>query len=370
MDAIKNDAELISYMLLKPEELVLGFCFRRKLGLFLENKLITQEQHDYLFSFYQKDIDKKTKQKKSTFETQARDYAQFIEQAKCTRCGDLVNSGTYGFIFNTTDNPNTVIKGSKGAHAEGQRCPEEFVKEFRYYSSIALAWPGELELIKLINNYGGMVIENRRCYYEMDKILPIVLTYEEEERLNEKIKTSSDNPRLVDILNIIKTTRELYMVVPGITDAYYFANGGGLCSEWREIGYDVVVVLFEILGIDIRKYNHEMAQLLTKLFNANIMLIDVEFMLGYRVLVNEDGTTRNDYGVFLIDFDKVQIIDEASLLFSMNILTRLLEQDMFSDAVKIKVTSNLQRGGRRKKNKTIRRSMKKKKPKSKRRGRK
>lgn len=313
---------------------------------------------------------RKKKQKKSTFETQAREHARLIEQAKCTRCGDLVNSGTYGFIFNTTDNPNTVIKGSKGAHAEGQGCPEEFMKEIRHYSSIASAWPYELELIKLINNYGGMFIENRRCYYEMDKILPLVLTDEQEERLNTKIEKSSDNPRLVDILNIIKTTRELYMVVPGIRDAYYFANGGGLNSEWREIGYDVVVVLFEILGIDIRKYNHEMAELLTKLFNENIMLIDVEFMLGYRVLLNEDGTGRNDYGVFLIDFDKVEIIDKPSPTNKRKSLTRLLEQDMFSDAVKIKATSNLQSGGRRKKNKTIRRSMKKKKPKSKRRGRK
>lgn len=63
MDAKKNDAELIRDMLLEPDKLVLGFSFRGRLRTFLENKLITKEEHDHLLSFYEKDAEKKTKEK-------------------------------------------------------------------------------------------------------------------------------------------------------------------------------------------------------------------------------------------------------------------------------------------------------------------
>ena len=277
-----------------------------------------------------------------------------IHASKCSECGDILNGGTYGFIYNKINNPNIVIKSSIETHStELSNCPVEFQREFQHYSDIADVFPRQLKTIKLIQVHGNMYVENQRCYYQMDKIFPLEWNPDQliryEQKLEEmKFKTKSKNDRndvIKQNLEILMSNRDLFMLVPGIPELY-FSSGGGINSHWREVGYDMMLILFDIVGIDFTQFNQEMFLLLSTMIQNSIHLIDVEFILGCRKHNNIDGTESIETGIFIIDFDKVVKIPNTRPTTEKE-LSNILNQDMFSKEVKTLIHTHNKGGNKR-----------------------
>ena len=118
-----NDSELIlSYLNVLQRGDNLGFGWSRKLNFLLQNNVITREQFDE-YTIRHQNIKKGEKDK-------------LKERVKCQACGDVINAGTYGIIFNSNNNVNNVIKGSIKGHSVTTGCPEDFEHEIIMYSKI------------------------------------------------------------------------------------------------------------------------------------------------------------------------------------------------------------------------------------------
>ena len=299
----------------------LGISWRSILkGLYERGRITDNEQSAYT-DIYSK--------KKETAEQQMRKKIKIdtvtIAEVKCEQCGTLINSGTYGMIFENKDDPNTAIKASIKAHAQGQQCPDIFLKEIGNYTKIESIFPRDLSIIQLLNIFPPMWVENRRCYFNMEKLLPIVLN---DAQLAELEHQKDIHPELIPMLDIIKTDMQLYMLVPGILNpVIHFVEGGGSNSKWREINDPIMRVLFEILGIDIAEYYRELKRILDVAFANQIYLIDVEFILCSEMKQNEAGELVRENKIVMIDFDKVEIREGAE--DPSSIIRTTITQDMF-----------------------------------------
>ena len=263
---------------------------------------------------------------------------------QCSYCGDVINAGTYGFIFNSNKSQFNVIKGSINGHSITYDCPADFEHEVVMHGTI---YPILQEIKSKSSNLVNMLdiknkfLENRRCYYEMDKIFPYVI---DEKIVNNiqinKGKFSREEEYLIEIsLN----SETLTMLTPGVNDKDYYSTGGNKYSSWFEIGENKIKMLFSLLGISYRGYCDSLVSLLQSTLRNNIMLIDVEFILGS---VYTDEGYQN--GIFMIDFDKVKVKEEDVTLSEIDFV---LEQDMFPDMVINEIKKEYKIAGKKKKSK-------------------
>ena len=259
-----------------------------------------------------------------------------LDTGICHDCGVLLNAGTYGNIFQDNTNQHVVIKGSKKGHSITHGCPPEYVKEWDMLNKVKAVFPKDLELIHMIRTHGDIFIENRKCFYKMDKIEPIVLNDRQLSIARDLLTVQKDHvikyaieelmrPALVMHEETVDRVRKktyygnIFMMVPGIDNSKlgqppHFNEGGGENSRWREIGMEVIKQYFIILGINYHQYISELQKILHHMHSNNIILEDVEFILGQ----------IGEYvGIFMIDFDKVKTMDP------MPPLKHLIGEDMW-----------------------------------------
>ena len=300
-----NDNELISsYLNILQRGNNLGFGWSRKLNFLLQNNAITKEKFDE-YTIRHQNIKKGVKDK-------------IKDRVKCQACSDVINAGTYGIIFNSNNNPNNVIKGSIKGHSVTTGCPKDFEHEIIMYSKIYPVFKSlKLDNIRILEVHNKW-IENRRCYYEMDKIYPFVATEELKSRIDAYIKA---NPKYQIPLNDLKSGKNLFMLKPGHKnkDYYFFDNIN--YSNWKEIGENILNIFFRLLNYPIISYYLSLFFILDAAIKNNILLYDVEFILGS---VKNGDVFEN--GIFMIDFDKTQ-----SKVIDINDIDLLLNQDAFSD---------------------------------------
>jgi hypothetical protein len=300
----KNRAEKYIGELLSGK---LGFTWKSKLNFLYENGDITEEQ---LNQYWQAYLDSR-KTSEQVLQSKMSEAAVTEQAVKCGECGEKINAGTYGVIFNSNAYYNMVIKGSIQGHSITTGCPENFTREFDRYQEIKQVFPADLNIISLLNIIGDVWVEERRCYFRMEKLYPIEFNVEQITRLDEKISSAyavaEPNRDLIYNLTEIRNTPRLYMLVPRvISPQFYFNEGGhGVTNGWREVNEPMMKILFEILGIDIMKYYSDLAKILIATINSGIYLIDVEFILCSTLEPNESGELIRKNKIVMIDFDKV-----------------------------------------------------------------
>lgn len=182
-------------------------------------------------------------------------------------------------------------------------------------------------LIKLLE-VKNIFVENRKCYYEMNKIFPYVIDDTLKQEIQSQISTSNKDDGY--FLQIFLDNNTLIMLTPGIGNKDYFGTGGNKHSSWLELGENktkmLFSLLFSLLGISYDDYCNSLTLLLQSTLANKIILTDVEFILGS---VNTGEGLRN--GIFMIDFDKVQETTDPVTIPEIN---ALLNQDMFPDVVR------------------------------------
>ena len=302
----------------------LGFTWKRILKNLKEKELINEQEYIEYYNFH---INFKKKNNEKLEQKYKEDKKQY-EIVACNACGEIINAGTYGVIFNSKNSQFNTIKGSIKGHSVTTGCPDDFEHEVEMYSKIFPIFKNlnlqNIEMLEIQNRW----VEKRRCYYEMNKIFPFQLNEEQKNILNEYLKNDKTfEYQISEFLNMTK----LIMLVPGIADNYY-SEGGNINSNWKEIGEKNIEILFKLLNINIGDYYNSLYILLKETLKANILLIDVEFILGsIRV---EDGFKN---GIFMIDFDKTKYKDNIT----DSDLNNLINQDMFPKYVRDRIKDDV-----------------------------
>ena len=321
-----NDAEKARKLLEKLDRNEnLGPVWRPQLNWLLENGFISKAQLKEYTTRHQNSIRAANQELAGR---QAQQIAASLPEP-CKACGNVINAGTYGYIYESLNSPHNVIKGSILGHSVTTGCPPDFLRETDSYSEIFPIYK-EIEPSILINllEVKNIFVENRKCYYEMNKIFPYVI----DETLGQQIQAQirlSDNDDIEYLLQTFLNNNTLIMLTPGISDKDYITTGGNQYSSWLELGENKTKMLFSFLGINYDGYCNSLKLLLQSTLRKNIILRDVEFILGS---VNKGEGFRN--GIFMIDFDKVQ---KTTTPVTATEIKDLLEQDMFPDKVRSEV---------------------------------
>jgi hypothetical protein len=301
------------------------FSWRNILRSLLNDNLITnQEYNEYLF----RHTNKKNKDNEQ-LRKKAEEFEKLNKIILCERCGNVINAGTHGYIFQSKNNTNHVIKGTIKGHSITTGCPKNFEHEVQMYS---LIYPIFKKLnfdqfnIFMLEVYDRW-IENRRCYYEMDKIFPYQLNNDQKKIIKDKINNYTTNNSKY-LLNKFYGSKNLFMLTPGVPNKNYFSDGGNKFGTWTEIGDYFISEIFPIINIDKNQYYDLLYILLRNFISQGILLIDVEFILGSIKL--DDGTFKN--GIFMVDFDKTY----GKNVVNDNDVNTLINQDMFPEYVRNK----------------------------------
>ena len=321
-----NDAEKARKLLEKLDRNEnLGPVWRSQLNWLLENGFISEAQLKEYTTRHQNSI-------RAANQELAAIQAQQIAASRpepCSACGNVINAGTYGYIYNSKNSPYNVIKGSILGHSRTTGCPPDFLRETDMYSKIFPIYK-EIEpsiLIRLLE-VKDIFVENRKCYYEMNKIFPYVIDETLRQKIQSQISLLNKNNLKNDeyFLQTFLSNNTLIMLTPGISDNDYGGTGGNEHSSWLELGENKTKMLFSLLGISYDDYCNSLKLLLQSTLRNKIILTDVEFILGS---VNTGKGLRN--GIFMIDFDKVQ---ETTAPVTQPEINTLLYQDMFPDVVR------------------------------------
>ena len=317
-----NDAELTENLLgkLKINE-KLGFSWRSLLNWLKENGSINEEQ----FENYTRLHEDSTSAANLVLAGRQAEQIEASRPVPCSVCGDVINAGTYGYIYDSLNSEYNVIKGSILGHSITTGCPPDFLRETNMYNKIFPIYK-EIEtriLIKLLE-VKNIFVENRKCYYEMNKIFHYVIDDTLRQNIQSQISTSNKDDGY--FLQKFLGNNTLIMLTPGISDKDYFSTGGNEHSSWLELGENKTKMLFSLLGISYDDYCNSLTLLLQTTLRNKIILTDVEFILGS---VNTGEGLRN--GIFMIDFDKVQETTDPVTIPEIN---ALLNQDMFPDVVR------------------------------------
>ena len=319
---INNDTELKEMLLGKLERgEKLGFSWRSRLNWLRENGYINDDQLQNYKDLHEKSAEKANSE---LAQRQAEQIAA-SRPVPCSVCGDVINAGTYGYIYNSLNSPYNVIKGSIKGHSITYGCPSDFEHEVVMYQKIYPIFQ-EIKSSNLVSllDIKNKFIENRRCYYEMDKIFPYLIDETLRQKIQAEIGLLNGNNRY--FLQTFLNMNTLTMLTPGFTDKDYFSSGGNENSSWFELGEDKIKMLFSLLDISYDEYCESLILLLQSTLRKNIILTDVEFMLGS---INTGEGFRN--GIFMIDFDKVE---EKTTRVESSEIRNLLVQDMFPDKVR------------------------------------
>ena len=327
-----NDAEKARKLLEKLDRNEnLGLVWRSQLNWLLENEFISEAQLKEYTTRHQNSI-------RAANQELAQRQAKQIAASRpvpCSVCGDVINAGTYGYIYNSLNSPYNVIKGSIKGHSVTYECPSDFEHEVIMYQKIYPIFQ-EIKSSNLVSllDIKNKFIENRRCYYEMDKIFPYVIDKTLEQKIQNQISLLNENDGY--FLKIFLERNKVTMLTPGVNDKDYFtAIPGNVNSSWFEIGEKKIKMLFSLLDISYDEYCESLILLLQSTLRKNIILTDVEFMLGS---INTGEGFRN--GIFMIDFDKVE---EKTTRVEASEINLLLSQDMFPDLVRASFSSSYQK---------------------------
>ena len=227
----------------------------------------------------------------------------------CDDCKDIINSGTSGNIFSDKTNDNLIIKGSKVTDFSG------LLHEHSMWKQIKSVFPKENNIITLVN-LSNPFEQNSHIYFKMNRIKPIILTDEQNIKLNQRKELFSELE-----FEILKKSENIFMLTPGIKNKKHFSSGGNEHSSWFELGENIIKLYFDILDIDYNIYLKSLNLILENCYTNNIALRDVEFILG---------SVNDKQGIYMIDFDKTFIIEESNHI-PIKILT---EEDMWPDEVR------------------------------------
>jgi len=325
MEFTKNNDDELKQIL--EDGGVLKLPWRPKLSKLREKGMISDGEYDIYTTRHTQHQSQQQQIIKERVEAKKNNTS--IEAAKCEDCnGPPINAGTYGYIFNSNDS-NIVIKASMNAHSEKFGCPSDFTKEMEAYHAISSSInTSKLNIIKLVDVYGELWVENRRCYYRMEKLFPIVLNTIQETKLQESIAQETNN-NIKYSLESLRDAPEMYMLTPGIRNPrVHFGVAGGQYSNWREINMPVIEKFFDILDIDTNKYLEDLESIINDTLEYNIELIDVEFMLCSVITgIKADGSPIKENKIVMIDFDKVKLNQP------MPNKDLVMNQDMFVHAI-------------------------------------
>ena len=268
----------------------LNRSFRPVLRELLDLKGITLSEHKDYIALCEEASKANVKKLETVQSKITMDFEKDKKDSICKDCGEALNAGTYAIIYQSLTNPNRVIKGNISKNTD-EGCKGEFQKEYAMYTKIKQAKPefNLISFIKITKNW----IEDGRCYLEMDKIEPVILSPKEKESCIVMAKCNKLNAFL---LKKFMLEDSIYALLPG--EAYAtFGTGGNKSSKWIETGDYAISLFFKILGLNKKKYYTELRYALRYFKRKNIALIDVEFILG---------SVNGKNGIFMIDFDKVQ----------------------------------------------------------------
>lgn len=361
-----------------------GIKWRMHLRALLEANRITKGQ----FNEYVTKEQAATKTGKAVLETAARVTEKGLAKVECDDCGEIIGQGTYGVIFQSNKSADRVIKASKKGHSITTGCPEEYAHEVKMFDRIRAVFP-RLETVSMPNKYRAWFDNGRHCFYEMDKIHPLHIDESMTAKINKKIReyeelNASSAEKLVSLqgdLDKLRTKhakqyliieaqeeisdqtnksrelrntieafvelrdgsgsggaaapiRKLILLRPGNPEKgdIMYATGGSEGS-WIEIGEKIMTHYFEILGIDKKTYYDDLNKILTATLCNNIIITDVEFVLGS---IRSGDSLKN--GIFMIDFDKTSHSDDGINSGKTN---AMLQDDVFPTQVKIRIETRL-----------------------------
>ena len=321
----------------------LGFTWRNDIRRLLSSGKITQEQHDAYVDYQTNKTKTQNSELKNKF---SKNEADTLEVTSCANCGKIINAGTYGAIMESIHkhslqvHPYRVIKGTIQSMQTSTKCPTSFTTEVFMYDILKEIVGNSLKVVSMlqifkqvepsIKCYEDRVwMENSRCYYEMEKIFPYKLSNEQKQNIHTEIETckATNNDVLKFALEDLLSELFIFMLVPSGGNKlkkYYNRYPGNKHSNWVECGREVMECFFKVLGISSIDYYNDLRQLIDTTFEKNMLLIDVEFILG---TVYTENSTAYKSRIFLIDFDKVIKKDEIS----ENEKTEVIQQDMFPD---------------------------------------
>jgi arginyl-tRNA--protein-N-Asp/Glu arginylyltransferase len=361
-----------------------GVKWRMHLRALLEAKKITQGQ----FNEYVTKEQAATKTGKAALQTDTRRAEKAATKVECDDCGEIIGQGTYGVIFQSNKSADRVIKASKKGHSITTGCPEEYAHEVKMFDKIRAVFP-RLETVSMPNKYRAWFDNGRHCFYEMDKIHPLhidepitvkinkkIREYEElsasaaeklvllqedldklraenakkyliieaQEEINEQTNKIRELKDTIDAFVELRDgsgsggaaapIRKLILLRPGNPEdkGAMYATGGSEGS-WIEIGEKIMTHYFEIFGIHKKTYYDDLTKILTATLCNNIIITDVEFVLGS---IRSGDSLKN--GIFMIDFDKTSHSDDDINSGKTN---AMLQDDVFPGRVKILIETRL-----------------------------
>ena len=294
----------------------IGFLWKSKLRSLLYKGKITEDEHERFVELHQSN----TKKTNDTAKNKMKELATNIKDCVCKDCGKVLHSGTYGMIYESKKNENRIIKGNVSKKTvDGEKgCDALYEKEYDIYTKLK-TFQQVMKIVSLVNITRNWV-ENGRCYLEMEKIKPIVLTKSQILECKNVSLCQYENQKF---LKKLMEEKFIFMLVPR-SDYEYFTSGG---NSWIEIGDFGISLYLHILGISKADYYNELNVLLKYCFQQKIGLVDVEFILG---------SVNGKNGIYMIDFDKVQEKKNKDI-FSFQEKKVINEQDMFPFSLSYKI---------------------------------
>ena len=301
----KRDEERVQAL---SENKKMGPAWRPILQDLLERKKISEEEYRLYTKNHEVNKIAQAEVCKKNMETLENNIAACV----CKDCGEVLNAGTYAMIYQSNKDDDLVIKGNINDQSKSDNgCDGVFEKEFHMYNKIKSKLP-KLKTISLVDIKRHWV-EDRRCYLEMDRIKPVVLSTEQLAECEKMSKYQEQNRLFID--KLVKQDT-LFMLLPK-REYTTLESGGNKYSKWYEIADFGISLYLKILGIRKIQYYQELKMILRDLMSNNIGLKDVEFILG---------SVKGKNGIFMIDLDKVEFKDTK---FNITEQATLTSQDMF-----------------------------------------
>jgi len=217
--------------------------------------------------------------------------------------GELLYAGTFGYIFKSLVHENQIVKVSTFADICEKNKRELFIA--RYAKHVLIFINNELRKLNKHVTFSSTIVDEtdtadltavsafhpnhdtNKCYYNQLQILPVEL---EIEHAGEKI-----------------VLENLIQLLPGTyrTGLQLKRTGkSAAINRWSEIyDADIVKSVVNACGMDAEDYGFATSLLHGCFVYLGLEMHDVEFVVG-----SLDGESPH---IFLIDFDKVEVLSEA-----------------------------------------------------------
>ena len=253
------------------------------------------------------------------------------EGTKCQNCGEILNQGTFAVIREKKDSDGKVDE-SKIIKVDivsslNDKCEKIIEKEKNGYEAVKSIYDttkkdSELKILKILTKYKDYQ-ENGRCLVEYDRIYPIdlhkikadvninTILKNFDEKYENKIDDGKARNNLIEIYDKLIKKDILTQLLPGERDDDHFGEGGASdIGAWNELGQNPTRILFDyILNFLDEKFKYENFIKELKKFITNSIdhkLVDIELILGSK-------KDNEEYGLYIIDFDKTEVNDKKTL---------------------------------------------------------